>query len=54
MLEAVICFKAVDGEGVVRFGSRATEGLRVPEAVGMLQLAAADQTKQWVDDDGED
>ena len=48
LLEAVVCLKVMDADGDVRFCSRATSGLRVPEAVGMMHLAIADQTHERV------
>lgn len=54
LLEAVVCYKAFDEDGVVRFGTRSTEGIMRPEAIGLLQLMAADQIHGWVHDPGED
>lgn len=51
LLEAVVCYRALDADGDVCFGTRATEGLRIPEAVGMMQMAIAEQTKKWLEDD---
>lgn len=50
LLEAVVCYKALDPNGEVRFGSRATSGIMRPEAIGLMHLMIADQTHGWVTD----
>ena len=51
LLEAVLCYRALDADGDVCFGTRATDGLRIPDAVGMMQMAIAEQTKKWLEDE---
>ena len=47
LLEAVILATMLDPEGEVCFGMYRTDGMFVPEAVGLMQLNIAEAVAGW-------